>query len=216
MDANTQFRDILNTELNEQNPAQNEQITAQNVQNEQSENVSKTETPEPSTGNAALDEILRTIYEAGAATNAQARQIAGDRTMLDALAEITGLDLSSVGQPASSMTASEQRTAVKNVAIQATGKTELRAEAEKLYPEAAKAQQDLDVLMRGIANDLGVSYEAGKQKSVDSMVKKVLRKGNGYTLLSMKDHARTHIELNNWGQASQVLDALAQKKSPTP
>ncbi|MBQ2157884.1 MAG: hypothetical protein II443_04910, partial [Oscillospiraceae bacterium] len=68
MDANTQFRDILNTELNEQNPAQNEQITAQNVQNEQSENVSKTETPEPSTGNAALDEILRTIYEAGAAT----------------------------------------------------------------------------------------------------------------------------------------------------
>ena len=136
--------------------------------------------------------------------------------MLDALAEITGLDLSSVGQPASSMTASEQRTAVKNAAIQATGKTELRAEAEKLYPEAAKAQQDLDVLMRGIANDLGVSYEAGEQKSVDSMVKKVLRKGNGYTLLSMKDHARTHIELNNWGQASQVLDALAQKKSPTP
>ena len=32
MDANTQFRDILNTELNEQNPAQNEQITAQNEQ----------------------------------------------------------------------------------------------------------------------------------------------------------------------------------------
>ena len=85
----------------------------------ESANTALAKADEVSTGNAALDETLRAISEAGAVTNAQARTIMADRTMLDALSEITGIDLSSVGQPASSMTASEQRAAVKNAAIQA-------------------------------------------------------------------------------------------------
>ncbi|MBQ1552380.1 MAG: hypothetical protein IIZ66_02435, partial [Clostridia bacterium] len=73
----------------------------------------------PSTGSAALDSVLRAISDRGTVTNKQAMAIMADRTMLDALSEITGIDLSSVGQPTSSMTASEQRMAVKGAAIQA-------------------------------------------------------------------------------------------------
>lgn len=73
----------------------------------------------PSTGSAALDSVLRAISDRGTVTNKQAMAIMADRTMLDALSEITGIDLSYTGQQASPVTANAQITAVKNAAMQA-------------------------------------------------------------------------------------------------
>ncbi|MBQ2231183.1 MAG: hypothetical protein II425_05175, partial [Oscillospiraceae bacterium] len=70
------------------------------------------------TGSPFLDDVLRNILEKGSkVTNDQARTIAGDGTMLDALAEITGLDLSHIGEQSDG----KQRRQAKSAVYQAVG-----------------------------------------------------------------------------------------------
>ena len=64
----------------------------------------------------------------------------------------------------------------------------------------------------GVADSLGVKYYDGSAKSVGSMVNKVVRKAaKNYTLAQMKDHTRTHIELESFSQIEQLYDELYKR-----
>ncbi|MBQ7255679.1 MAG: hypothetical protein IJS31_05490, partial [Oscillospiraceae bacterium] len=87
-------------------------------------------------------------------------------------------------------------------------------DAADVYAAATAVQEELDNVARSIAEELGIGYENGKQKTIESMEKKVANHGGDYGLLDMKDHARTHLELNNWDQIPEVLAALDKRNIP--
>jgi len=90
------------------------------------------------------------------------------------------------------------------------------ASAETIYEEAGGEQEALNDLLSGMHDALGLRtpYEAVTQKSVQSMKNKVARKraeGRDYSLLDMKDHARSRLVLDSFEQTQAVLDTLAQE-----
>lgn len=119
----------------------------------------------PSTGSAALDSVLRAISDRGTVTNKQAMAIMADRTMLDALSEITGIDLSYTGQQASPVTANAQITAVKNAAMKAAESfTSTGNEGvDTLLAVAAEGQRAADERAQKVTELLGITPAQNEQ-----------------------------------------------------
>lgn len=109
-------------------------------------------------------------------------------------------------------------------AEQETAKAEQAATLEDpqlqdVYLAAAEEQSSLNDLLKQIHDELGLEtpYESVAQKSIASMENKVKRKqaeGVEYSLLDMKDHARSRLILDNFDQANKVLDALDAREIP--
>lgn len=85
-------------------------------------------------------------------------------------------------------------------------------DVNSVYSAATPLQEELNGIVRGLCEMLGTEYEDTTQKSTESMENKVERKhkeGRGdYTLLSMKDHARQKVFVNDWTDIPTVLDYL--------
>lgn len=93
------------------------------------------------------------------------------------------------------------------------------AQLQEVYLAAADEQNSLNDLLRQIHDELGLEtpYESVAQKSIASMESKVKRKqaeGKEYSLLDMKDHARSRLILDSFDQANKVLDALDARGIP--
>lgn len=90
---------------------------------------------------------------------------------------------------------------------------------QDVYLAAAEEQSSLNDLLKQIHDELGLEtpYESVAQKSIASMENKVKRKlaeGKEYSLLDMKDHARSRLILDSFDQANKVLDALDARGIP--
>lgn len=93
------------------------------------------------------------------------------------------------------------------------------AQLQEVYLAAAEEQSSLNDLLKQIHDELGLEtpYESVAQKSIASMENKVKRKqaeGKEYSLLDMKDHARSRLILDSFDQANKVLDALDARGIP--
>lgn len=93
------------------------------------------------------------------------------------------------------------------------------AQLQEVYLAAADEQNSLNDLLKQIHDELGLEtpYESVAQKSIASMESKVKRKqaeGKEYSLLDMKDHARSRLILDSFDQANKVLDALDARGIP--
>ena len=93
------------------------------------------------------------------------------------------------------------------------------AQLQEVYLAAADEQNSLNDLLRQIHDELGLEtpYESVAQKSIASMESKVKRKqaeGIEYSLLDIKDHARSRLILDSFDQANKVLDALDARGIP--
>lgn len=88
-------------------------------------------------------------------------------------------------------------------------------DVDSVYSAATPLQEELNGIVRGLCEMLGTEYEDATQKSKESMRNKVERKhkeGRGdYTLLSMKDHARQKVFVNDWTDIPAVLDYLSSR-----
>lgn len=87
----------------------------------------------------------------------------------------------------------------------------------QVFEKASKAQAELDETLSEAAAELGISFEAAPQKSIESMTGKAARKragGESYGLLDMKDHARGKLELPDFNRIPDVLRFLDEKNIP--
>jgi hypothetical protein len=93
------------------------------------------------------------------------------------------------------------------------------ADAQTVYAAATPVQNELNALLKEISEALGFAtpYSPVRQKSVSSMENKVNRKkaeGRAYTLLDMKDHARSCLIMDSFEQAADVLAMLDARGIP--
>lgn len=93
------------------------------------------------------------------------------------------------------------------------------ANAQEIYQEASEVQNGLNQMLGEIHDELGLQtpYDAVDSKSVESMENKVARKqaeGREYSLLDMKDHARSRLILDSFDQVDSVLKALDARNVP--
>lgn len=149
---------------------------------------------------AQYKETVREVYDR-ARENAVSREANGER-------ETRG--------PSFSRESEEEKETEYEVEKQFTG--DLYHDANVVYAEAKKVQKELNDTMREITERIGTKakYQDSTQKSIRSMISKIVRKGgqDKYPLLKMKDHTRTKIELDSFEQIQDVLDALDEKNIP--
>lgn len=112
-----------------------------------------------------------------------------------------------------------QQLAEKEAAKAEQAATLEDTQLQDVYLAAAEEQSSLNDLLKQIHDELGLEtpYESVAQKSIASMENKVKRKqaeGKEYSLLDMKDHARSRLILDNFDQANKVLDALDARGIP--
>lgn len=91
------------------------------------------------------------------------------------------------------------------------------AAAGEAYNAAAAQQKRIDDIAGEIARALGVPYQPDQQKSVKSIISRMQRnkaRGRGADWHSLKDLARTHIEMNSWDDIPKVLSMLDEMKIP--
>ena len=91
------------------------------------------------------------------------------------------------------------------------------SQAQEAYSRATEVQARLDSQMQQIADRLGISYENGVQKSVSSILSRMTRnenRGRGADPYTLKDLARTHLELASWDDIPKVLAYLDEMKIP--
>lgn len=91
--------------------------------------------------------------------------------------------------------------------------------AQEIYQEASEVQNGLNQMLGEIHDELGLQtpYDAVDSKSVESMENKAARKqaeGLDYSLLDMKDHARSRLILDSFDQVDSVLKALDARGVP--
>lgn len=91
--------------------------------------------------------------------------------------------------------------------------------AQEIYQEASEVQNGLNQMLGEIHDELGLQtpYDAVDSKSVESMENKAARKqaeGRDYSLLDMKDHARSRLILDSFDQVDSVLKALDARGVP--
>lgn len=94
----------------------------------------------------------------------------------------------------------------KNAGYVSNSDPQYSTDMAKVYAAATRVQNGLNNLARTISESFGFPYDDVTQKNARSMKGKVKRKGGDYSLLSMKDHTRTKIEMNNFDQIPSVLD----------
>ena len=90
-------------------------------------------------------------------------------------------------------------------------------QAQEAYNRATEVQNRLDARMRQIAERLGIPYENGVQKSISSILSRMTRnenRGRGSDPYTLKDLARTHLELSSWEDIPKVLAYLDEMKIP--
>lgn len=91
------------------------------------------------------------------------------------------------------------------------------AAANEAFNAATAQQERLDNIAGEISAALGVPYYPGKQKSVSSIISRLSRneaRGKGNDWHTLKDLARTHIEMNSWEDIPKVLSMLDEMKIP--
>lgn len=96
-------------------------------------------------------------------------------------------------------------------AILAIRSDAIENEAQKMFNTATKQQEALDGILENISNTLGTKFEPAGQKSIDSMINKVVRKnreGRDYSISDMKDHTRGKIEMNSFLDIPKTLKEL--------
>lgn len=82
---------------------------------------------------------------------------------------------------------------------------------EEAYAMATGTQDTLNKNLRTLTERLGYpEYQDIPQKSLASIKNKIERKGGDYTAMSMKDHSRSKITMNNWADIPQTIEALQQ------
>ena len=91
---------------------------------------------------------------------------------------------------------------------------EIRLQVEETHKLAEQKQHDMVQMLGGIAQTLGAKLEDPGAKSIESMVNKVQRKRESgqsdYGVLSMKDHARAALLLQDLSQVPETIQKLKE------
>lgn len=87
--------------------------------------------------------------------------------------------------------------------------------AKQIYVASTEAQNRLNAVLDDVARTLGFSREHDTQKSIGSIVSRIVRdNAYGKTGSPIKDAARGHLEMPSWDYTQRVLDALTNAKIP--
>lgn len=109
--------------------------------------------------------------------------------------------------------AARAQLANRNTDYYVTG--DLDVDTDRAYAAATPLQDKMNDIVRGISEELGTKYEASTQKSKKSIKNKIIRKHDegrtGYTVLDMKDHARSKVYVNEWSEIPEVLAYLRRE-----
>lgn len=109
--------------------------------------------------------------------------------------------------------AARAQLATRNTDYYVTG--DLDVDTDRAYAAATPLQDEMNDIVRGISEELGTKYEASTQKSKKSIKNKIIRKHDegrtGYTVLDMKDHARSKVYVNEWSEIPKVLAYLRRE-----
>lgn len=107
------------------------------------------------------------------------------------------------------------RIVSKNANLQREAVVSALPRAREVHSAAAAVQSKLNNLLDSIATRLGFAHAPDIQKSVDSIVSRIIRddaKGKGGA--PIKDAARGHMEMPSWDYLPRVLQALRDAKIP--
>lgn len=195
-------------------PGENAEISANTLTPETAGPVALGNTSEEVSDDISSD---TSIPSGGENVNGNFTTAAGGKTArtspVDTLLDVAGINTQPAPQNVSEAGNSSIQTAQsgENVNVDYT------AAANEAFNAATAQQERLDNIAGEISAALGVPYYPGKQKSVSSIISRLTRneaRGKGNDWHTLKDLARTHIEMNSWEDIPKVLSMLDEMKIP--
>jgi len=136
---------------------------------------------------------------------------------LDALPRFTGVNGYDNALAYRDMLLRQQQEQQQNMPPNGGEGAAVRQSAQEAYQRATPVQQRLDRQMAQIAAALGIQYTPGQQKAIESIESRIRRneaRGRGRDVYSLKDLARTHLEMNSWDDIPRVLAELDKMNIP--